>query len=699
MISILVSEYSWYWPVICFVLALAVTAVSYYRNRRLSDFKPWKIYLLGALRFLATFITALLLLNIFVKRNQQRTEKPILAIAVDNSESMLLRGHQAADSLASFKSRMALLAENLSDKYNVRFFSFGDKVAPCDISSISPGQKYTDLSQMLESMQGTLYNTNTGALVVCSDGIYNRGQNPVYAASSLGKKIFSVTLGDTTGYKDISIGKTIYNETVFLGNEFPLQITMNAKMLKGSQTVCDIIHNGQTVFSQNVSIGSDNFSHEISTTLKAETKGLQKYTISFRNVEGEITTVNNTREILVEVVDDKHRVLILSSMPHPDVAAIRSALSSNRGLELEVSTVDKFDKSISSYNLVVLVQIPSINVQSDRILSEIKSKNVPTLYVLGTTTDFSKFNSVNNCITISKKSENFEEVRFVAEGRFSLFSFDNGVEEMLSKAPPLYCAFGEYSTLPQTQTFGTQDVRGFLSGDPLIAVSEPSKSRSAVIAGEGIWRWRIDCYKRYQNHEKFDLLISRLCQFLLTRTDKERLSIATRSIFSENEPVFFNAKVMDELLEPDREAEVSIEITSSDDARKTFKMESSGNGYYLRIDNLAPDTYTYTAKASSHGKTFTKSGMFSVSEIKTEAENLIANKNLMDKMASSTGGKSFMADDLDGLEKALRDDDSIRPMSYSDTSTASLMSFKWLFALIVLLFSAEWFLRKFWGTL
>ncbi|MCQ2253186.1 MAG: hypothetical protein MJZ61_07035 [Bacteroidales bacterium] len=701
MISTLVSDYAWYWPVICFLAAAAFTALSYYRNRKLADFQPWKIYLLSGLRFLAIFITALLLLNIFVKRSSQRTEKPILAIAMDNSESMVMRGQGAVDSHKNFINEANKLAERLSGKYNVRFFEFGDNTGIIkSASQLDFSHKYTNLSHMLESMQSTLYNTNAGALLICSDGIYNRGQNPVYAATSLGKKIYTVTLGDTTAYCDLAITKAVYNETAFLGNEFPIELSINARMLKGAKTLCQIMHKGRVEYSETIQINSQNFSKSVSTTLKAGEKGLQKYTISLSPLDGEITDVNNTRDILVDVVDDRYKILILGSMPHPDMAAIRNALSTNRGFDIEVATMDVFDKPLSAYNLLVLVQVPSISANAAGILSQISAKNIPTLFVLGEGTDFAAFNSANKCLTINKKSDSFEEVQYSENVRFSLFSFENGVEEFLSKVPPLSAPFGEYTTLPASQIFGNQMVRGIPTDKPLIVVSDPSKSRQAVISGEGIWRWRIDCYKRYLNHEKFDLLISRLCQFLLTRADRERFSITTRRIFGENEPVYFNSKVLTEALEPDMEAQVNIELRDQEgNLAGSYKMEPAGNGYYLRIDNLAPDSYTYTAKAISGGKTLSKSGLISVSEIKTEAENLIANLSLMERMAASTGGKSISPDNLEQLAEILSDDSTIKPVVYSDITSASLLSFKSLFVIIVLLMAAEWFLRKFWGTL
>lgn len=698
MIRTIVSDYPWYYPVLCFAGALALTAVSYYRNRKLAEFQSYKIYILAALRFCALFIISLLLLNIFVKTQTNRTEKPILAIAVDNSESVLMRGNESKDSMKTFVSKLLESSQRLKEKYNVKFYKFGEKLAPA-ANDFTFSDKYTNFSEMFESMKSVLYNTNAGAMVVCSDGIFNKGQNPVYAATSLGQKVYTVTLGDTTSYKDLSIIKTVYNETSFLGNEFPLEITINAKMLKGKNTICQVLHNGKTEFQKPLSINSDDFSQEITTTLKAETKGLQKYTIVLKSVEGEITTINNQREIVIDVVDDKYKILILSAMPHPDVAALRSALSLNRGYELEVATIDDFQKNVSSYNLVVLVQLPSVKNKAEKILAEIKNKNIPSLFILGSETDYAVFNANNICINVSKKGNNYDDAGISMNPQFSLFSFENGIDEFLDKVPPLYCAFGDYKVMSATQVFGTQKIKGIATQKPLIAVAEPSKSKSAVIAGEGIWRWRIDCYKRYLNHEKFDLMFSRLVQFLLTRNDRERFSITSKRIFSENEPVYFNAKVFDEMLEPVSDAEVKMEISGEDDFKVNEKFENTGSGYYLRIDNLKPGNYVYKATAASNGKVLIKNGLFSVVEIKTEAENLTANHNIMRKIAVATSAESFSSENYDKLVDELMNNDKIKPMIYADTELVALMSKKILFYIIILLLAAEWFLRKYWGTL
>ena len=134
--------------------------------------------------------------------------------------------------------------------------------------------------------------------------------------------------------------------------------------------------------------------------------------------------------------------------------------------------------------------------------------------------------------------------------------------------------------------------------------------------------------------------------------------------------------------------------------RCNYKFENTGSGYYLRIDNLLPGVYDYKAVAVSNGSaSLVKTGSFTIKEIKTEAENLTADFSVMQKISSSTSGKSYFSENFSSLVDDLMQNSAIKPVVYNDITTSSLMSKKILFFIILLLFSAEWFLRKYWGTL
>lgn len=71
----------------------------------------------------------------------------------------------------------------------------------------------------------------------------------------------------------------------------------------------------------------------------------------------------------------------------------------------------------------------------------------------------------------------------------------------------------------------------------------------------------------------------------------------------------------------------------------------------------------------------------------------------MRKIAVATSAESFSSENYDKLVDELMNNDKIKPMIYADTELVALMSKKILFYIIILLLAAEWFLRKYWGTL
>ena len=89
-----------------------------------------------------------------------------------------------------------------------------------------------------------------------------------------------------------------------------------------------------------VSISSDDFLLPQHTyRLTADSSGLQKLSVSFKSIEGEISEDNNYYEDYIEVIDDQKKVLILSDYAHPDIGALRQALESSNNYDVEVKSL------------------------------------------------------------------------------------------------------------------------------------------------------------------------------------------------------------------------------------------------------------------------------------------------------------------------------------------------------------------------
>ena len=83
--------------------------------------------------------------------------------------------------------------------------------------------KKTDISYAFEEIGNRFYNRNLAAVVLASDGNYNKGINPFYKTSELNCPIFTMAIGDDTPEPDLQINGVRHNEIAYFENEFPIQ--------------------------------------------------------------------------------------------------------------------------------------------------------------------------------------------------------------------------------------------------------------------------------------------------------------------------------------------------------------------------------------------------------------------------------------------------------------------------------------------
>ncbi|HRN95458.1 MAG TPA: hypothetical protein PL084_12105, partial [Chitinophagales bacterium] len=98
------------------------------------------------------------------------------------------------------------------------------------------------------------------------------------------------------------------------------------------------------------------------------------------------------------------------------------------------------------------------------------------------------------------------------------------------------------------------------------------------------------------------------------------------------------------------------------------------------------------------GKTLSATGKFSVSPLQLETTRTRADYELMMQLAAKHNGKTYA---LQNLEKSAEDIlalDSLKPVIFDNYITENAINLKWIFALLIALFSLEWFARKYLGA-
>lgn len=665
----MIIDYPWYFVLLCLLAGAAYAAVLYFVGHW--SFSKGINVLLAALRFVAVSVVALLLLSPVAKRTVNERQKPRVDLIEDRSLSV----QASADSAFS----LAGLSDDIMDKCN--------GVLTADASHA--GQ--TDLGALLDAV-----HPEDAAVVLASDGINNHGQNPATVAERLGMPVYTIALGDTTPRRDAAVANVSHNRIAYLGNTFPVEITVGARRLQGKSAQLTVVDGrGRNVASQRVDYTDDDFSNTLSFNIKAEAKGLQKYVATLTVVDGEVEPENNRQTIYVDVIDGRRKVLIVGHAPHPDLGAMKQAVESNPNFEARVVAADalqggKLRLQDSNYSLVVLHNLPSATHAVPKELEQL-----PQMYVIGTQTDLPRFNALHTGLEIVSKTKKSSEMTAVYNVGFSLFNLEASDGEAVEQFPPLDVPFGEPKVSASLQSLFTARLGSIDTRQPLVAASAQGREHRVFVWGEGLWKWRLADYQNNSSHEHFDRLLSQMVNFAAVTDQRDRFIVEAERHYSDIEAITVGAQLYNDAYELFNAPEATFTLMG-DSVKGDFSFTRRGDAYTLSLGRLPEGLYRYRATTQYNGNTLTAEGSFAVEALHLERANLTADHALLRTISAVTGGKMFYPDQLDELRDELA---ALKPTIYTHTRFSELIGLPWVLLLIVLLLGAEWVLRKYYGEI
>jgi hypothetical protein len=142
-----------------------------------------------------------------------------------------------------------------------------------------------------------------------------------------------------------------------------------------------------------------------------------------------------------------------------------------------------------------------------------------------------------------------------------------------------------------------------------------------------------------------------------------------------------------------------IDLTLKDDKGKisAYNYIVSPVGDRYRIGGLKEGAYMYNASTVINSKKENVSGQFLVKAQNIEPQNLVADFGLLRKLSQATGGNFYHQNEWN---KFISDFKKTEPkeLIHSEESLNPLIQVKWLFLLLLILISAEWFSRKYLGS-
>ncbi|HEY8403189.1 MAG TPA: hypothetical protein VIK71_01135 [Flavobacteriales bacterium] len=693
--SIITEAPSWF-ILLCLLAGVIYAGALYFRDRFNKTYGKPLATLLGLLRFASVALLAFFLLKPLIKSINRTVEKPVIVIAQDNSESLVV-GKDSTYHKGVYKQQLQELLKQFGEDYDVHTYRFGNEVRQ-GIDSLDYSEKFTDFSNLLDEIYTTFSGRNLGAIVVASDGLYNKGSNPIYAYKKLNVPVYTVALGDTTVHKDVLLAEVSANRLAYLGNKFPIEITVEGRKAAGETATLTVSRKGNKLYSETIQFTGDRFFKTIPITLDAIEVGLQKYSIQLSSVSNEVTLANNYKDVFIDVLDSRQKVLILAHAPHPDLNAMRDAITSNESYNVDVQLAKDFSGNLHDYSLVIFHQLPGIGGTGASLVTNAMEKNIPSLFVWGASTDFNAFNRLNIGFSLEGYRNNLTDVSGSFAEEFSLFTLDNKTAHMVRTLPPLAMPFGNYGFSPGASTVIYQQVGQIKTKKPLIAFNKVNENKIGLIAGEGIWRWKLAAFQQTETHAHFNELITKMVQYLASKEDKSLFRVNGKNDFYENENIIFNAELYNQSYEPITNREIAMRIRNEEGTEYTYTFSPVDTRYRLDAGKLPVGNYTYEAQVNSDQGVLKEKGEFSISALQLEVVNSIADHRLLYQFAHDNNGDMVYPQQMNQLAEMIKAKKEIVSVSYENKQLSDLINYKWIMAFLIFLLGLEWLLRKRAGT-
>jgi hypothetical protein len=673
----------------CVVIALGYAVLLYGRKHTWGNAING---LLFALRTAVVFFILALLLGPLLKFTNNTIEKPTIVFLLDNSTSI----KQVLDSvkLRDLDDRIASVKDKVQEAgYQVRVKNFSGKEGGFRDGSFLT----SDLTSALKKVNEEFEGKNLTQLVLVSDGVYNSGVSPLYTPFSV--PISTVGIGDSTQRKDVILRNLVYNKIVYQGNKYPLRAELIIQKLVNKELTISVFQAGKKITS--VKQIATKPVIDIDFQLPATKKGLQRVEVVVDAVEGESNLKNNRLTAYIEVVEGKKKILLVAPAPHPDIKALRNVIEKNDNYELTVyipnlSTINETLLQPSSNDLLIFHQVADKQNQTSALLSKLKWGASGVLFMIGEQSNLFQLKTLEIPLKFENLSQR-DEVTPSLNNHFKDFTFSEAVAHV-SKFPPISVPFGKFIYPANASVLLYQRIGSVITDRPIVFTFDDKATRTGVVIGDGLWKWRLSEYAETQKTEAFDEVFSKLIQYLSTREDKRRFrSFPISNEFTEAEPVVFESQVYNDLFEPIFGNTIQLEITNPQGKIATYSYIISKDGTRYKIGSLREGIYKFASSTVINGKKEHVKGEFLVSAQSIENQNLAADFALLQKLSENTGGKYFSSKNLTALATHFS---SIKAQGviHSEESYNPLINLKWVFFLLVGMITAEWLMRKYLGS-
>lgn len=703
-----------------FIVSIAISIFSYRNTIPVID-KSSKIALITLRSIALCLIIFAIFEPVFTKINVLKKSAQ-LAVLLDDTQSLSIKSKN------NTKEQYRKLLSNINFSKldtNVVFYKFSDKtflINNFNFDSLKLKGTATDISQALYHITSKAEENNTRAILLITDGAFNTGSNPIFEAENFANPVYTIGIGDTNEAKDISIISLLTNEIAYIDNSIPININFKSNGFSNKNIKLTLFDNKTKIAEQNFTLSEETKNYAANFEYKPTIEGIHKITAKITELDGEITTKNNILSTFIKVLKNKRVIAMFAGSPNPDFAFIKRTLKEEKGIEIK-EFVQKYssefyinptEQQLSNVDMFIFNNFP-ISSTPNQILNIINTelnKGKPLFFVAGLTTDYSKLKIIQDHLPftlLSTKQREFTivpniNIKALSNPLLRVTGTDSDID-LWNNLPPLFKTETFVKVKPESEVISTIKVNNIALNDPLIITRDFQNKKTVAILGYGLYRWKLQGYANElakglkDTPDLFATLINNTFRWLSIYEKHKTVNVrTTKKHYNQNEKVEFLAEVYDKAFVPIDNAEVSIDIKSTDETRNILLTSIGSGRYYGIVEGLSKGDYYFDANVKDESRKIgSDNGRFTIGEISIEFQNLKQNTDLLNTIAYRTNGKFYNANNKKEIENIIDDiikNDNFKTKPITLRNELHIWNWIWLLLIAIFCLAIEWFLRK-----
>ena len=608
---------------------------------------------------------------------------------------------------------------------------------------MSADARQSNLTAALDTIAQRYRGQRIAGIVLLSDGGDTSGKSDRDGASA-GVPVFAIGIGSAEGVRDREVLGITAGEPRLDQTSVDLHVTAVSAGFGRTPFYLRLLADGRTVESRRIAPQADGAPVDEVFTVSPNPLNPTVYTAQIAAEEGESVVENNARSVLVNPAGRKRRVLMIEGAPGFEHSFVKRAWAQDAALEVDsvvrkgrnaqgqdtffVQAASGRSSSLSTgfparredlfaYDALVLANIEGdeltraqlamaadfvaergggLLVLGGRSFAARGLSGTPLEYALPVELNDRRGALVSTALGDARPPSEPNKLVVTAEGEnhpiMRIADSSDEVRKRWAALPPLASSASLGGPRPAAVVLAVTAAQngGVL---PVVAVQRYGRGRSMIFAGEASWRWRMLLASTDRTHERFWrqairwLAASAPDPVAMTGPDAPEPGDTLSIDVDARDPTF--APV------PDASVDVSLAAPGGDPRPLKVRKDKGSSGRFNATARLEQSGLYRVHTEARRGTTMlgTADRWMYVGGADREFADPRLNEGFLRRVARRSGGRYVAGSDasrvLSWVQSSVPRD---APQEQRD-----LWHEPWAFALIVVILSGEWILRRRWG--